>query len=68
LKLKVKKKISSGDFKVAYHFQKIDKYKQKYQGNIFLGKFSTDFTDGTIPSVYTEGITMGKIFLTKQKK
>jgi len=50
------------------HYQKIDKYKRKYQRNIFVGKFSRDFTDGNIPSVYTDGITVGKNFKTKQKK
>jgi hypothetical protein len=50
------------------HYQKIDKYKQKYRGNIFVGKFPRDFTDGNIPSVYTEGITVGKKIKTKQKK
>jgi len=38
------------------HYQKIDKYKRKYRGNIFVGKFSRDFTDGNIPSVYTDEI------------
>jgi len=38
----------------------MDKYKWKYQGNIFVGKFPRDFTDENIPSVYTEGITVGK--------
>jgi hypothetical protein len=42
------------------HYQKIDKYKRKYQGNISVGKFSRDFTYGNISSVYTEGITVGK--------
>jgi hypothetical protein len=41
------------------HYQKIDKYKRKYRGNIFVGKFPRDFTDG---------ITVGKKFQTKQKK
>jgi hypothetical protein len=50
------------------HYQKIDKYKQKYRGNIFVGKFLRDFTDGNIPSVYTDGITVRKKFKTKQKK
>jgi hypothetical protein len=50
------------------HYQKIDKYKRKYRGNIFVGKFPRDFTDGNIPSVYTNGITVGKKFKTKQKK
>jgi len=57
---------------VAYfdpiHYQKIDKYKQKYRGNIFVGKFSRDFTDRNIPSVYIDGITVGKKLKTKQKK
>jgi len=44
---------------VYCHYQKIDKYKRKYRGNIFVGKFSRDFTDG---------ITVGKKFKTKQKK
>jgi hypothetical protein len=30
--------------------QKTDKYKRKYRGNIFIGKFLRDFTDGTIPT------------------
>ena len=51
-----------------YHYQKINKYKQKYRENIFIGKFPRDFTDGNIPSVYTDGITVGKKFKTKQKK
>jgi hypothetical protein len=38
----------------------IDKYKRKYRGNISVGKFSRDFTDENISSVYTEGITVGK--------
>ena len=50
------------------HYQKIDKYKRKYRGNISVGKFPRDFTDGNIPSVYTEGITVGKKIKTKQKK
>jgi hypothetical protein len=50
------------------HYQKIDKYKRKYRGNIFIGKFPRDFTDGNIPSVYTDGITVEKKFKTKQKK
>jgi hypothetical protein len=49
------------------HYQKIDKYKRKYRGNIFVGKFPRDFSDGNIPSVYTEGITVGKKIKTKQK-
>jgi len=44
----------------SHHYQKIDKYKQKYRGNIFVDKFSRDFTNENIPSVYTEGITVGK--------
>jgi hypothetical protein len=42
------------------HYQKIDKYKQKYRGNIFVSKLPKNFIDGNIPSVFTEGITMGK--------
>jgi len=49
------------------HYQKIDKYKQKYRENISVGKFSRDFTDGNILSLYTEGITVGKKIKTKQK-
>jgi len=44
---------------LGFHYQKIDKYKQKYWWNIFIGKFLRDFTDG---------ITVGKKFKTKQKK
>ena len=51
-----------------FHYQKIDKYKWKYWRNISVGKFSKDFTDENIPSVYTEGITMGNKIKTKQKK
>jgi hypothetical protein len=40
--------------------RKIDKYKQKYRENISIGKFPTDFTDGYISSIYTEGITVEK--------
>jgi len=50
------------------HYQKIDKYKRKYRGNISVGKFPRDFTDGNILLVYTEGITVGKKIKTKQKK
>ena len=50
------------------HYQKINKYKRKYRENISVGKFTRDFTDGNILSVYTEGITVGKKFKTKQKK
>jgi len=45
----------------------IDKYKRKYQRNISLSKFSRDFTDKNIPSVYNEGITVGKKIITTQK-
>jgi len=56
-------------FKVLIHYQKIDKYKQKYQGNIFVGKLPTNFTDRNVPLVFTDGITVGKtIIKTKQKK
>ena len=50
------------------HYQKINKYKRKYRRNIFIGNFPRDFTDGNIPSVYTDRITVGKKFKTKQKK
>jgi len=50
------------------HYQKVDKYKRKYRGNISIGKFPRDFTDGNIPSVYTKGITVEKKIKTKQKK
>jgi hypothetical protein len=50
------------------HYQKIDKYKQKYRENISVGKFSRDFTDKNISSVYTKGITVRKKIKTKQKK
>ena len=53
---------------IVIHYQKIDKYKRKYRGNISVGKFPRDFTDGNIPSIYTEGITVGKKIKTKQKK
>jgi len=55
-------------FIMDFHYQKIDKYKRIYRRNIFIGKFLRDFTDGNIPSVYTDGITVGKKFKTKQKK
>jgi hypothetical protein len=48
----------------SFHYQKIDKYKRKYRGNISISKFPRDFTDGNIPSVYT----VGKKIKTKQKK
>jgi len=54
--------------KSSLHYQKIDKYKRKYRENISVCKFPRDFTDGNIPSVYTEGITVGKKIKTKQKK
>jgi hypothetical protein len=50
------------------HYQKIDKYKRQYLENIFVYKLPTDFTNGNIPSVFTEEITVGKKFKTKQKK
>ena len=50
------------------HYQKINKYKRKYRRNIFIGNFPRDFTDGNIPSVYTDRITVGKKIKTKQKK
>ena len=56
------------NIKYFRHYQKIDKYKRKYRGNIFVGTFPRDFTDGNIPSVYTDGIIAGKKFKTKQKK
>jgi hypothetical protein len=49
------------------HYQKIDKYKRKYRENIFVGKFPRDFTNGNIPSVYTDGITVGKKLKKKKK-
>jgi len=52
----------------CWHYQKIDKYKRRYRGNIFIGKFLRDFTDGNIPSVYTEGITVGKKLKQSKKK
>jgi hypothetical protein len=56
------------NFKVLIHYQKIDKYKRKYQYNIFVGKLPTDFTDGNVQSVFTEGITVGKTIIKKKKK
>ena len=50
------------------HYQKLDKYKWKYRGNIFIGKFSRTFIDGNIPLIYTDGITVGNFFKTKQRK
>jgi hypothetical protein len=49
------------------HYQKIDKYKRKYRGNIFVDKLPTDFTGKNIPSVFTEGIIVEKN-LNKEKK
>jgi len=54
-----------GFLDLEYHYQKINKYKRKYRENIFIGKFSSDFTDRNIPSVYTEGITVEKKIKTK---
>jgi len=48
--------------------QKIDKYKRKYRGNISVGKFPRDFTDGNVLSVYTDGITVRKKKLKQSKK
>jgi len=50
---------------VWYHYQKIDKYKQKYRGNISVGKFPRDFTDGNIPSVLS---WEKKLKLSKKKR
>jgi hypothetical protein len=47
--------------------QKIDKYKRKYQGNNFIGKLPMNVTNKIIPSVFTEGITVGKKIKIKQK-
>jgi len=52
---------------IKIHFQKIDKYKWKYQENIFVGKLPTDFTDINISFLFIEEITVKKI-KTKQKK
>jgi len=66
--IKVADDILSLFFSKNKHYQKIDKYKRKYRGNIFIGKFSRDFTDGNIPSVYTDEITMEKKFKQSKKK
>ena len=50
------------------YYQKIDKYKWKYRGNIFVDKFPRNFTDENIPSVYTDGITVGKNLKQSKKK
>ena len=50
------------------YYQKIDKYKRKYRGNISVGKFPRDFTDRNSPSVCTEGITVGKKLKQNKKK
>ena len=50
------------------HYQKIDKYKRHYPENIFVGKLPTDFTDGNVTSVFTEGITEEKQIKTNKKK
>jgi hypothetical protein len=49
----------------SVHYQKIDKYKRNYRGNISIGKFPRDFTDENIPSVYTEGINSVGKFVDK---
>ena len=49
------------------HYQKINKYKRKYRGNIPVGKFSREFNEGNISSVYTEGFTAGKKNSKKKK-
>jgi hypothetical protein len=43
-----------------FHYQKIEKYKRKYRGNILVGKLLMDFTDRNIPSIFTERITLEK--------
>jgi hypothetical protein len=53
---------------VKLTLQKINKYKQKYQGNIFVDKFSRNFTDENIRSMYTEEITMEKKLKQSKKK
>ena len=53
---------------IYIHYQKIHKYKRKYRENIFVGKFSRDFTDENILSVYTERITAGKNNFKQSKK
>jgi hypothetical protein len=50
------------------HYKKIDKYKRKYWGDISIGKFPRDFTNGNIPSVYTERITVRKELKQNKKK
>jgi hypothetical protein len=45
---------------IITHYQKIDKYKWKFRGKIFVSKLPTDFTDETIPSVFTDEITLRK--------
>jgi hypothetical protein len=56
------------EWKYIIHYQKIDKYKRKYRGNISVGKFPRDFTERNIPSVYIEGITVGKKLKQSKKK
>jgi len=64
----VQLKSKGQNYPYPLHYQKIDKYKRKYRENISASKFPRDFTDGNIPSVYTEEITVGKKIKTKQKK
>ena len=45
---------------IPTHYKKINKYKQKYRENISVDKFPRNFTNENIPSIYTEGITVGK--------
>jgi len=37
---------------ISWHYQKINKYKWKYRGNIFVGKLQMDFTHGNISSIF----------------
>ena len=58
--LQTRDKLCNASVINVIHYQKTDKYKRKYRGNISVGKFPRDFTDAHIPSVYTEGITEGQ--------
>jgi len=53
---------------VWYHYQKIDKYKRKYRGNISVGKFPRDFTDGKFPRYIPRELPWEKNLKQSKKK
>jgi hypothetical protein len=60
----IKKRINLSNFTT----RKLINTKWNYRGNLSVGNFLTDFIDGNIPLVYTEGIIVRKIIIKQSKK